>query len=112
MTAISHPALRAQQARRAAARTSARTSAYVLLFGVLAILNLVGLVMVLSASSVVGLHREGSSWFYFTRQLIGVIGGLVLFLVTVRIDYRRWRPLAPLGYLAVVGLLLAVLVPG
>ncbi|HET7718607.1 MAG TPA: hypothetical protein VFK43_01480, partial [Acidimicrobiales bacterium] len=62
-----HPAVRAREARRTLARTQASTSAYLLLFGVLGILNLVGLVMVLSASSVVGLHREGSSWFYFSR---------------------------------------------
>ena len=67
--------------------------------------HLLGLVMVLSASSVVGLHREGSSWFYFLRQLVGVVGGLVLFLITVRIDYRRWRPLA------VAAATLAVLAP-
>ena len=109
---VTHPALRAQQARRAAARTQRSTSAYVLLFGVLAILNLLGLVMVLSASSVVGLHREGSSWYYFTRQLIGVAGGMALFLVTMRVDYWRWRRLAALGYAAVLVLLVAVLVPG
>lgn len=112
MAVVTHPAVRAREARRALARTDSSTSAYVLLFGVLGILNLVGLVMVLSASSVVGLHREGSSWFYFTRQLIGVVGGIVLFMITVRVDYRRWRSLAALGYLGVVGLLLAVLLPG
>jgi cell division protein FtsW len=109
---ITHPAVRAREARRASARTQASTSAYLLLFGVLGILNLLGLVMVLSASSVVGLHREGSSWFYFTRQLVGVVGGICLFLVTVRVDYRHWRKLAVLGYFGVVGLLLAVLLPG
>lgn len=113
MTAtIGHPAVRAQQARRTAARTQRSTSAYVLLFGVLAILNLIGLVMVLSASSVVGLHREGSSWYFFSRQLLGVIGGVVLFVVGLRVDHRRWRALAPLAYVVVLGLLVAVLVPG
>ena len=97
MTSVTHrvPPPGGARARRPAASwpaAAARTSAYMLLFGVLAVLNLIGLVMVLSASSVVGLHREGSSWFYFLRQLVGVVGGLALFLVTVRIDYRRWRP--------------------
>jgi cell division protein FtsW len=112
MTAIGHPAVRAARSRRAAAQTNRSTSAYVLLFGVLAILNLIGLVMVLSASSVVGLHREGSSWYYFSRQLIGVAGGIALFVVTVRVDHRRWRALAPVAYFGVVALLVAVLVPG
>ena len=107
-----HPAARDRQARRELARSRSGTSAYVLLFVSLAVLALVGLVMVLSASSVVGLHREGSSWFYFVRQLIGVAGGVILFIATVRIDYRRWGRLALLGYLAVGALLVAVLLPG
>lgn len=111
MTAtLRHPAVQARVARREAARRS--TSAYVLLFAVLGALNLMGLVMVLSASSVTALHREGSSWFYFSRQLIGVVGGIVLFLVAVRVDYRVWRRVAPLLHVGVLVLLLAVLVPG
>jgi cell division protein FtsW len=109
-TSLTHPAVRAQVRRREAARRS--PSSYALLFGALAVLNLVGLVMVLSASSVAGVHEEGSAWFYFTRQLIGLGLGVVLFLVTVRIDYRLWRRLAVLGHLGVLALLVAVLVPG
>ncbi|MBA2281612.1 MAG: putative lipid II flippase FtsW [Acidimicrobiia bacterium] len=107
---VRHPAVRAASARREVARTS--STAYVLLFAVLAVLVLIGLVMVVSSSSVVGLHDEGSSWHYFSRQLIGVVGGSILFLLTVRVDYRRWRKLALPLYLATVGLLVAVLVPG
>ena len=90
MTAtLTHPSARARAARREVARRS--TSHYVLLFAVLVALNLMGLVMVLSASSVTSLHREGSAWFYFSRQLVGVVGGGVLFLATVRIDHHVWR---------------------
>jgi cell division protein FtsW len=108
--AVRHPAARARAARREIARRS--TSSYVLLFAVIVALNMMGLVMVLSASSVTALHREGSSWFYFSRQLVGVVLGGLLFLVTVRVDYRLWRRCAPLGHVAVIGLLVAVLVPG
>jgi len=107
---VRHPAVAAREARRNAARHSPST--YVLLFGTVGVLALVGVVMVLSASSVVALHREGSSWFYFTRQLIGLCLGAALFLATLRVDYRRWRRLAPLAHGAVLVLLLAVLVPG
>ena len=111
MTAtVRHPAVAARTARRETARRS--TSAYVLLFAVLAALNLIGLVMVLSASYVTALYREGSSWFYFSRQLIGAALGGLLFLVTVRIDYRVWRRFAVLAHLAALALLVAVLVPG
>src|SRR5690606_26615561 len=85
---------------------------YRMLVGVLAVLNLLGLVMVLSASSVVALHREGSSWFYFSRQVMGVLGGMVLFVVAVVVDHRVWRRLALWGYLGTIALLVAVLVPG
>ena len=111
MTAtVRHPAVAARAARREAARRS--TSSYVLLFAVLAALNLIGLVMVLSASYVTALHRQGSSWFYFSRQLVGVVLGGLLFLLTVRVDYRVWRRFAVGAHVAVLALLVAVLMPG
>jgi cell division protein FtsW len=111
MTAtVRHPAVAARLARRETARKS--TSAYVLLFAVLAALNLIGLVMVLSASYVMSLHREGSSWSYFSRQLFGAVLGGLLFLITVRIDYRVWRRFAVVAHVGVMALLAAVLVPG
>jgi cell division protein FtsW len=109
-TVHGHPAVRAARARREAARAS--NTSYVALFAVLAVLVLIGLVMVVSASSVVALRQTGSSWHYFGRQLVGVGGGLVLFLVTVRIDYRVWRRLAlPFYGLTTAGLVM-VLLPG
>jgi cell division protein FtsW len=111
MTAtLTHPSARARAARREVARRS--TSHYVLLFAVLVALNLMGLVMVLSASSVTSLHREGSAWFYFSRQLVGVLGGGVLFLATVRIDHHVWRRIAVPVHAVVLGLLVLVLLPG
>jgi cell division protein FtsW len=108
--AMRHPAMQARVARRDAARRS--TTVYVLLFSVLAVLGLVGLVMVLSASSVLAVRQDRSSWFYFSRQLVGVVLGFALFLVTVRVDYRRWRQWSLALYLASIALLVAVLVPG
>jgi cell division protein FtsW len=83
-----------------------------LLLGLVAMLNVVGLVMVLSASSVHALRAYGSAWLFFERQLLWVAIGTALLVVTMRIDYRVWRRLV-LPLLAVtVGLLLLVLVPG
>lgn len=121
MTAVSHPglaqsgahpAVAARTARQARAAGPSGTTNHRMLFGVLAVLNLLGLVMVLSASSVVGLHREGSSWYYFTRQVLGVAGGMVFFVIAVSVDYRRWRRWGVWAYLGAVLLLVAVLVPG
>jgi cell division protein FtsW len=75
-------------------------------------LVVVGLVMVLSASSVQALRDFGSSWVVFQRQAMWVFIGAVALLIALRVDYRRWqRPAVPLALVA-LGLLLVVLVPG
>ncbi len=87
-------------------------STFVLLIVVVCVLAVIGLVMVLSASSVVALRQDGSPWVYFIRQVIWVgLGGLAM-LVTSRIDYRRWRRASVVLMVVSVMGLLAVLVPG
>ena len=86
--------------------------AYLLLLGVVAVLDVVGLVMVLSASSVHALREYGSSWYVFNRQLAWVGLGTVALVVCARTDYRVWRRAAlPLLGVALVCMAL-VLVPG
>ena len=77
-------------------------------------LTLFGLVMVLSASSVVGLHQLGeeSPFGLFRKQLIRAGIGTAGFLIGANIDYRRIRRLAAPGMIAVLVLLVAVLIPG
>ncbi|MFN8035903.1 MAG: putative lipid II flippase FtsW [Acidimicrobiia bacterium] len=89
----------------------ARPGGYVALAGTIAVLNMVGLVMVLSASSVSSLSNYGSAWVFFERQLIWIALGALAFLVAARFDYHHWRRLVtPL--LLVSGVLLTlVLVP-
>ena len=97
---------------KAAARKPSRPPATFLgLFLVVAALNVVGLVMVLSASSVQSLTETGSTWSYFLKEVSWVAVGGVALLTALRIDYRRWRKLAPLLLAASVLLLLVVLVP-
>jgi cell division protein FtsW len=72
-----------------------RPPAYIVLCATVTVLNIVGLVMILSASSVAALSDYGSSWYFFNRQLLWAIIGLATFLVASRIDYRRWRRFAP-----------------
>jgi cell division protein FtsW len=83
-----------------------------LLLAVVVVLNLFGLVMVLSASSVEALHALGSSWFYFNRQVLWTAVGLVALLVGIKVDYHVWRRLVGPALLVSVGLLVLVLVPG
>ncbi|MDH3753559.1 MAG: putative lipid II flippase FtsW [Acidimicrobiia bacterium] len=75
-------------------------------------LNLIGLVMVLSASSVTALNTTGSSWYHFQRQGMWFIVALVAMLITLRIDYRLWRRVSAPLLVVALGLLVAVLVPG
>jgi cell division protein FtsW len=84
----------------------------VLLVATVAVLNVVGVVMVLSASSVASLTDYGSPWYFFFRQIMWTALGLVAFVFAVRFDYQRWRSLIrPLLIVSAV-LLVAVLVPG
>jgi cell division protein FtsW len=94
------------------ARRRAVPPGFVLLFAVVVVLNLIGLVMVLSASSVTALHSEGSSYYYFERQLLWLAIGSVLFVIALRTDYHRLRVLAWPLLLGCVGLLVVVLLPG
>lgn len=97
--------------RPAADPGDARTTALPLV-AVVGVLNVIGLMMVLSASNVAALRDYGSSWFFFTRQAIWVAVGIVVMVVCARTDYRRWRALGlPLVGISAV-LLLLVLIPG
>jgi cell division protein FtsW len=85
---------------------------YLLLVGTVAVLNVVGGVMVLSASSVSSLTDYGSAWYFFERQVLWIAVAAAAFMVTARIDYHSWRKcVRPLLVVSVV-LLVAVLIPG
>jgi cell division protein FtsW len=84
-------------------------TSYYLILGSAALLTVIGLVMVLSASSVTAYARTGSSFYYFYRQGIGVLLGVPAMMVAIRLPVRIYRWL---GYpLLVVSLLLLALVP-
>jgi len=79
---------------------------------VVAALCVVGLVMVMSASSVDALRRYGSSWHYFIRQSIAVVAGAGALWAAARVDYHRWRRFAPPLVVVAAALLLFALIPG
>jgi cell division protein FtsW len=102
---------RAPSARRAEPR-AVRSSSLYLLVALLVVLNLVGVVMVLSASSVLSIHEFHNPWHYFERQVLWLVVGTLAFIAALRTDYQRWRRLARPALLATLLLLGAVLVPG
>ncbi|MBS1847518.1 MAG: cell division protein FtsW, partial [Actinobacteria bacterium] len=79
---------------------------------VVAVVNIIGLVMVLSASSVASLSETGSPWSYFTKQLLWTGVGIAVAFTVLHVRIERLRPfgLPALG-LCLLGLL-AVHVPG
>ncbi len=88
-----------------------RTSAAILA-AIVAVLCLIGLVMVLSASSVLALRDYGTSWLFFGRQVLWVFLGAGAMFLTARMDYHRWRRLALPMLVVSLAMLALVLVPG
>ena len=67
-----------------------------LLLGSAVFLTVFGLVMVYSASSIYALVKEGTSYYFVSRQAIFVVAGLLLAVASARFDYRRFQGV--LGY--------------
>ncbi len=102
------------QARRSTRRDSSTRSAgsgFLVLAACIVVLNLIGVVMVLSASSVTALYDYGSSFHFFLRQVVWVAMGFVALVVAARVDYHAWRRLAlPLVGVSLVLLVLVLIV--
>src|SRR5437764_11919012 len=77
------------------------------LFAVTMLLVFVGLVMVFSASAVMARERFGSPYAFLSKQLIWAVAGLIAMVVTMRVDYRRYRhPALVFSFMGVSTLLL------
>jgi cell division protein FtsW len=83
---------------------------YILLLTVVGLAAL-GLLMVYSTSGVGSLMRSGDPFAVVAPQAMWALLGLVVLLVMMRIDYRWLRPVAVIGFLGVLALLVAVLMP-
>ena len=82
------------------------------IFLVVGALNVVGLVMILSASSVLSIRGYGSAWYFVAKQSLWAALGVGALVVASRVDHRRLRPLALPAMAVTVLLLLLVMVPG
>jgi len=71
-----------------------------------------GLIMVSSASVVESYQVTGSNTYYFARQSIFALVGLVVWFFLQRWDYHRFKPLATAGLIVSLVLLVAVFIPG
>lgn len=83
-----------------------------LLLGVVVLLNIFGLLMVLSASAVSALEDYGSSWYQFSRQGVWLLFGVIALVVVSRFDYHNLAKFTKLFLAICVGLMVVVLIPG
>jgi cell division protein FtsW len=84
---------------------------YYLILGSAGLLVALGLVMVLSASSVTAYSTTGSSFTYFQKQALWVGIGLPVALAAIRLPVRAWRWLGYPLLVAAMGLMALLLVP-
>jgi len=87
-------------------------TSYHILLGATGLLLVLGLLMVLSASSVLSLRANGNSYTIFIRQLIWVGVGLPMAYVASRMTPRHFRMLSYVALLGSVFLLVLTYVPG
>jgi cell division protein FtsW len=101
-------ARRRHPSAQARPEAAGRSGLYLALAFLIVVFNLLGLVMVMSASSVVALDEYGSSWYFVLRQAAWAAAGGIVLVVIARTDYHRWRRLG--GPLVVVSLVLLAMV--
>jgi cell division protein FtsW len=73
---------------------------------------MLGLVMVLSASSISQFHRGYSPFRIFNRQLIWAVLGAIALWICMRIPYQRWRAFARPALLVAMASMFVPFVPG
>src|SRR5437899_6243807 len=110
-TAAAAPDVRTRRSAFAAVMDRPLTSYYIVL-GAATFLLVLGLVMVLSASSVTAYAHSGSSFTIFRRQAMWVAFGVPVMWIASRLPVRAYRALSYPALIVAIGLLCLVLVPG
>jgi cell division protein FtsW len=106
-------AIRRHPTRRAVAKPNTPPpAAFYLLAVVITGFVLLGLVMVLSATSILEFHRGNSPFRLFNRQVMWAALGFVGLVVALRVPYHRWRVLVTPALVGACGLMLLPFLPG
>ena len=79
---------------------------------VVAVFVMLGLVMVLSATSANQVGGDDSPYSIFNRQLMWASLGLVAMFVAYKVPYQRWRSLVVIGSILAAGSMMLPFVPG
>lgn len=64
------------------------------------ILSIIGVVMVLSASTPLNLGNDESPYYYFERHVIYLLISLLIMSITMRINFNIYKKLSPIIYIA------------
>jgi rod shape determining protein RodA len=75
------------------------------------LLSVFGAFMVYSASANFAREVADNEWFFVSKQIVSIVLGVVLLLVTATFDYRLAKVYAPIAYGAILFVLLLVLTP-
>lgn len=103
---------RRHPAGREAVTVGPLSVSYYVIALVMAVLVPLGLVLVLSSSSITQFQAGNSPWRYFQRQLIWAIAGLVVMWFAMRVPLRRVRTLCRMFWLVSMSLMLVPFLPG
>jgi len=119
MTTITgHPALRGRTApssitrRRRFSIPGIPTGSFWLLAAIVVVLNMFGLVMVMSASSVPAVRAGGVPWSLFERQALWTVLGAIALGTTLMVSVDFWRRFTKPFMGIAIAMLVLVLVPG
>lgn len=85
---------------------------YGFLLGTTIIILIIGLIMVLSASTVYSYQNYDSSYYMFTRQLLFAVIGFVSMMILSRQSPAKFQKYSTVMLIVAFGLLMAVFVPG
>jgi cell division protein FtsW len=108
--AVSPLALVGERVRAVRALLDRPLTSYYLIVGVTTLLLGLGLVMVLSTSSVFDLSYGESAYYDFERQLVGIVIGVPIMWVAARSSPRLFRAAAyPLLAVSIIGLVLTLI---
>ena len=82
-----------------------------ILFGVVAALVGIGLIMIFSASSATAVRSFHDATYFLKRQLIWLMIGLIAAIATYRLDYRKLAGVANALFMTNIVMLFLVLIP-
>jgi cell division protein FtsW len=88
------------------------TGLFWLLAAIVVVLNMFGLVMVMSASSVPSVRAGGGPWSLWERQALWTVLGSLALFATLMVSVDFWRRFTKPFMALAIGMLVLVLVPG